>query len=149
VYLDGDTIYGNLKIYSDTLMDKVDMQNKRELSAGMWGDFLMQPGEWEGHHYDGQLINIEFNHVALVQEGRVGKDVKVLDKSDTITTTTNKGFNMSKVAELRTAAQGFLSALEDFLGEEKMSRNTKPAKFLTKPILKQKPGQKNQPKADR
>lgn len=39
------------------------------------------PGEWDGQHYDFIMRNIVGNHVAIVEEGRAGSDVKVADSA--------------------------------------------------------------------
>jgi hypothetical protein len=39
----------------------------------------MQPGVYEGQHFDGIMTEIRGNHVALVRDGRAGGDVLVAD----------------------------------------------------------------------
>jgi hypothetical protein len=53
----------------------------KELSCGYAYDAVMEPGEFEGQHYDGRMTNIIGNHVALVDQGRAGHDVKVADSN--------------------------------------------------------------------
>ena len=52
---------------------------QRELSSAYRYDALMEPGAWGGQQYDGRMVNIRGNHVAIVSEGRVGPDVHVAD----------------------------------------------------------------------
>ena len=51
----------------------------KELSAGYTCTIDMSGGMHDGVAYDGVMHDIKGNHVALVQEGRAGHDVKVAD----------------------------------------------------------------------
>ena len=51
----------------------------RELSASYRYEPDFTPGEFEGQPYDFVMTNIRGNHVALVEEGRAGRDVLVAD----------------------------------------------------------------------
>lgn len=52
-----------------------------ELSAGYRYTAEMIPGVYGGEQYDGRMINIQGNHVALVVTGRAGPDVHVADET--------------------------------------------------------------------
>lgn len=52
-----------------------------ELSASYACDIDMTGGIFDGKSYDGRMLNIKGNHVALVPEGRAGHDVKVADSA--------------------------------------------------------------------
>lgn len=41
----------------------------------------MQPGTYEGDHFDGKMVDIAFNHLCLVEEGRQGDDVVIGDSA--------------------------------------------------------------------
>lgn len=69
---------GNIKVFSDTL-GKLIESGKRELSCGYRCVYDMVSGVFNGEHYDAIQREIRGNHLALVQEGRMGKDVAVLD----------------------------------------------------------------------
>lgn len=65
------------------LLDDEDEQGRpqqRELSAGYRYDAEMIPGVFGGEAYDGRMVNIRGNHVALVTKGRAGPDVHVADE---------------------------------------------------------------------
>ena len=53
----------------------------KELSASYSCDIDMTGGIFDGKSYDGRMLNIKGNHVALVPEGRAGHDVKVADSA--------------------------------------------------------------------
>lgn len=78
VDFDGETLFGNLKIFSEYLKGRID-NGKRELSLGYRCTYDWTPGVWNGIPYDAVQRNIRGNHVALVDMGRMGPDVAVLD----------------------------------------------------------------------
>jgi len=53
---------------------------KRELSSAYRYRAVMEGGNFEGARFDGRMVDLVGNHVALVPEGRVGPDV-ALDSS--------------------------------------------------------------------
>lgn len=61
-------------------IDDIKSKKKKELSPGYYYDADMTPGTFEGEPYDGVMRNIKGNHLALVKEGRQGKDVVVTDE---------------------------------------------------------------------
>lgn len=75
-------LYGDLKIYSETLKGEIE-DGKKQLSMGYFCDYELTPGTFNGKHYDAVQRNIRGNHIALVDEGRMGADVRVMDKTIT------------------------------------------------------------------
>jgi uncharacterized protein len=56
---------------------------KRELSAGYVADLDEEGGVYNGTPYDCKQVNIKYNHVALVDKGRAGPEVRLrLDSMD-------------------------------------------------------------------
>jgi uncharacterized protein len=51
---------------------------KLELSCGYYVERDDTPGEYEGQHYDFVQRNIRGNHVAIVDSGRAGPDVRIM-----------------------------------------------------------------------
>lgn len=78
VFFENDTLYGNLKVFSDN-MDGLIGSGKRQLSAGYRCRYEISTGIWNGQRYDAIQRDIRGNHLALVHEGRMGPDVAVLD----------------------------------------------------------------------
>lgn len=74
----GGTVYGNIKLFSSTLADAIEL-GKNELSLGYRCQYEYAPGVWNGQSYDYIQRNIRGNHVASVEEGRMGAEVAVLD----------------------------------------------------------------------
>lgn len=78
VFFKDGTLYGNIKAFSNILADLI-AAGKRELSAGYRCVYDMVSGVFEGQHYDCVQRQIRGNHLALVEQGRMGPDVAVMD----------------------------------------------------------------------
>lgn len=70
-FADGE-IHGDLVVWKKDAIDEIEDGSKRELSCGYRYKPIMQAGQTPGgEQYDGRMTEIQFNHVALVAEGRV------------------------------------------------------------------------------
>lgn len=78
---DTDTIYNDLKIMSNKMKDDI-KNGKKELSLGYFCRYEYQPGIYKGQRYDYVQRDIKANHLALVDKGRMGADVRVYDSKD-------------------------------------------------------------------
>ncbi len=72
------TLKINLKVFSKNLSELIN-NGKKELSIGYRCDYEIQDGFFNGEHYDVIQKNIMGNHLALVDRGRSGPDIRVLD----------------------------------------------------------------------
>lgn len=79
VYFDAPYLRGTLRIVSESLKNAL-AGGKVELSPGYRCVYEMTPGTFNGQQYDAVQRKIRGNHLALVEEGRTGPDVAVLDK---------------------------------------------------------------------
>lgn len=96
----------SLVIYDKKAQDGITSGAIRELSlAYHYRPDFSTSGEWKGQHYDFVMRDIRGNHVALVEEGRAGKDVLVYDSKLGINTMDN-----AKLLELLRAAVAVLEA---------------------------------------
>lgn len=87
VYFDEPYLRGNIKILSNAALNNID-QGKVELSPGYDSKYIFDEGVFNGERYDAIQTDILANHLALVQDGRTGKDIRVLDHNTiTIDTT--------------------------------------------------------------
>ena len=68
-----------MKIFSQKVNDLIE-SGKRELSIGYRCIYDIVSGIYEGQHYDAIQRQIRGNHIALVEEGRSGPDIAVLDR---------------------------------------------------------------------
>lgn len=79
VYFDAPYLRGNLRIVSESLKSAIN-HGKIELSPGYRCTYELTPGVFDGQQYDAIQRRIRGNHLALVDEGRTGPDVSVLDR---------------------------------------------------------------------
>ena len=81
VYFDekDDTLKGNIKVFSSSLIDKIE-DGKRELSCGYRCKYQKKSGKYRGDAYDVIQTDLRGNHLALVENGRMGSDVAVMDE---------------------------------------------------------------------
>lgn len=79
VYFDAPYLRGNIKIYSEAAKRLVNTRTKCELSPGYRCLYKFTPGTFDGEQYDAIQHTIRANHLALVEEGRTGPTVSVLD----------------------------------------------------------------------
>jgi hypothetical protein len=73
----------SLVVWRQADIDKIESEDKCELSCAYRYEPDMTPGVYEGKAYDGIMRNIQGNHVALVEAGRAGPDVMVHDEQPT------------------------------------------------------------------
>lgn len=105
-------LYGNIKILSESLKTAL-AGGKVELSAGYKCRYDFESGEFEGQQYDAIQRDIRANHLALVERGRSGSDVAVLDAKLTIT------FDTSELLPMN--LEEILAAVAALSDEEKAS----------------------------
>lgn len=72
-------LMNSLSVWDGEGIAGIESEEQQELSSAYHYVADMTPGEYEGEPYDGVMRDIEFNHVALVVEGRAGPDVLVMD----------------------------------------------------------------------
>jgi hypothetical protein len=72
-------IDNSLVFWSDPAIAMIESGQMKELSSGYRYDAVMQPGVYMSDRYDGVMTNIRANHIALVEAGRAGSDVVVMD----------------------------------------------------------------------
>jgi hypothetical protein len=78
VYFEDGTLFGNIKVFSESLANLIE-SGKKELSCGYRCEYEFASGAFNGVKYDAIQRNIRGNHLALVEEGRMGSTVAVLD----------------------------------------------------------------------
>ena len=88
VKVKGDLITNDLRLLSEEIKKEID-NGKRELSMGYRCRYDLTSGEYNGQHYDAIQRDVRFNHIALVEDGRMGSDVCVMDRSITFDSITD------------------------------------------------------------
>lgn len=106
VKVNGKLVTNDLKCYTENIKELIS-SGKKDLSMGYRCRYELTSGEFEGVHYDAIQRDIIFNHIALVEEGRMGKDVRVMDSFtfDSITDLTQNKENKMADEEKQTQAQ--------------------------------------------
>ncbi len=79
VYFEDGYLKGNIKVFSEKLANLI-KSGKKELSIGYKCLYDIVAGVYDGVRYDVIQRSIRGNHLALVEEGRAGPDVAVLDQ---------------------------------------------------------------------
>ncbi|MCX5614431.1 DUF2213 domain-containing protein [Bombella saccharophila] len=101
-------------IFDGPTIQRIQSGEQRELSCGYNYEADMTPGQYEGKPYDGRMINIRGNHVALVEKGRAGPDVLV---NDSAITKENKMDMNNKAARDEDGLEPVIEALRPFMGD--------------------------------
>jgi len=78
VKFDDGILKGNIKVFSERLKNEIEA-GKQELSLGYRCKYEKKSGNFNGERYDFVQTDIRGNHLALVDQGRMGSDVKVQD----------------------------------------------------------------------
>lgn len=78
VYYEHPYLYSSLKITSNALQEQIE-RGKLELSPAYTCTWEQESGVYEGVPYDYKQVINHGNHLALVDKGRTGSDVAVLD----------------------------------------------------------------------
>lgn len=79
-YVDGNMLYNDITITDSDLINQI-VNGKRELSIGFQADIQPESGDLNGIKYDSVQRNIRINHVAVVNRGRAGHNVRLLGDS--------------------------------------------------------------------
>lgn len=79
-----NTMFGNLKVFSNTLDRKI-QAGKIDVSLGYRAKYDWTPGTYNGLPFDCVQRFIRGNHIALVDDGRMGDRVSVMDGNFTVT----------------------------------------------------------------
>lgn len=100
----------SLVIWTKDAICGVETGRQQEISCAYYYRPDMTPGvSPDGSHYDGVMRDIKFNHIALVQVGRAGHDVRVASDSKI---NFNPGvLTMSKLSKKAVLAHGALLAV--------------------------------------
>jgi len=88
-------------------------RGKREFSCGYEVDLVEEDGLYGNEQYDYRQTNIRYNHLALVQAGRAGRDVRLkMDSDDGILVTAAHAETINGGAPLMTMRKVTLDGIE-------------------------------------
>lgn len=74
---DDKKIKARLAITDSELIQDIDDGTRQEISCGYTCDVDPENGTYEGEPYDARQRNIVYNHVAVVEKGRAGPDIRL------------------------------------------------------------------------
>lgn len=75
-------LQNGLSIWDEDYINKILNNEQNELSCSYFYTADMTPGNFNGEPYDGVMRDIVGSHVALVENGRAGHDVRVADSKN-------------------------------------------------------------------
>lgn len=79
---DGNRIANTVMVADGATVKDIE-DGKTQVSCGYHAGYDPTPGTYKGERYDGRQTNIIYNHVALVEVGRAGSDIRIrMDKAD-------------------------------------------------------------------
>jgi uncharacterized protein len=83
--LDGEKVGGTVTITDKDLIEAIEDGKKQQLSCGYTHVAVDESGVYMGEKYDVRQTNIIYNHVASVDRGRAGPEVRLrLDSADAV-----------------------------------------------------------------
>ena len=112
VSFDGVYLKGNLKLFSSSQKSTID-GGKKELSCGYTCKYDFTPGVFNGERYDAIQREIRGNHIASVDQGRMGPEVAVLDQNVPNITITMDGKDIVMTLENKKATEDIKPTGED------------------------------------
>jgi hypothetical protein len=122
---DFGTMKGNIKCFSEVLASRINA-GKIPLSLGYRCIYEYAPGEFNGIPYTYIQRCIRGNHLASVDDGRMGPEVAVMDSAELSFTFDAKEFTQmkKKPAKKKTPISGVLARMMTFVGdaEEKIEK---------------------------
>ena len=117
VYFKDGVLYGNIKVFSESFARKIE-NGKKELSLGYRCSYERKSGEWNGQKYDYIQRILRGNHLALVDKGRMGSDVRVMDNDDTGQCFGNFTFTCDSLMEKKMNLEELLEQLISKFGDQ-------------------------------
>lgn len=80
IKLEEPYLIADIKIYDKDAIDEIINNNIVELSPGYTAKYIEEHGEYDNEKYEFRQEDIIYNHLAIVENGRSGKDVKIADE---------------------------------------------------------------------
>lgn len=80
VKLEEPYLTADIKIYDKAAIEAITGEGIVELSPGYIAKYMNEDGEHNGEKYDFTQRDIKYNHLAIVENGRSGKDVRIADE---------------------------------------------------------------------
>lgn len=84
VRLEEPYLIADIKIYDKDAIEEITNKGIVDLSPGYRAYYKQESGEYNGEKYEFMQEDIKYNHLAVVENGRSGKDVKINDEKPII-----------------------------------------------------------------
>ena len=84
VKLEEPYLVADIKIYDKDAIEAITGRNIVELSPGYTAKYIAENDEYAGEQYNFKQEDIKYNHLAVVENGRSGKEVKINDEKPII-----------------------------------------------------------------
>lgn len=81
VRLEEPYLIADIKIYDKDAIEEITNKGIVDLSPGYRAHYKQESGEYNGEKYEFKQEDIKYNHLAVVENGRSGKDVKINDEN--------------------------------------------------------------------
>jgi uncharacterized protein len=72
-------LVNSIVVWAADAIAAIEVGTKRSVSLGYRYIPVMQPGSYKGERYDGRMTQLGGNHLALVNEGRIGRSAVIGD----------------------------------------------------------------------
>lgn len=80
VKLEEPYLIADIKIYDKDAIEEITNKGIVDLSPGYRAHYKQESGEYNGEKYDFKQEDIKYNHLAIVENGRSGKEVRIADE---------------------------------------------------------------------
>jgi hypothetical protein len=97
-------LVADLCVWDGEAIRAIQNEAQRELSCGYRYKAVMKPGTIGGEKFDGRMVHLHGNHVALVATGRVGSDVIVRDEA-----LLSDAYRISELEQAKPLSKDFLA----------------------------------------
>ncbi len=84
VKLEEPYLVADIKIYDKDAIEEITNKGIVDLSPGYRAYYKQESGEYNGEKYEFKQEDIKYNHLAVVENGRSGKEVKINDEKPII-----------------------------------------------------------------
>lgn len=100
VRLEEPYLIADIKIYDKGAIEEITNKGIVDLSPGYKAYYKKEAGEYNGEKYEFKQEDIKYNHLAVVENGRSGKDVKINDSLEKINGLERRTFTQVRSATL-------------------------------------------------
>lgn len=80
VKLEEPYLVADIKIYDKGAIEEITNKGIVDLSPGYRAHYKQESGEYNGEKYEFVQVDIKYNHLAIVENGRSGKEVRIADE---------------------------------------------------------------------